>query len=152
MPTSTPLLTCRPWHESTGKGRRSHALCIACSLQEPLRRVSPTAQVFSVILDAPHLTSILRSLIFKIVVYQRQIQKGNLATITVNGSSTTDSSSARFTKEELKDCFTLKEDCDCDTKRKIGKRWPEYGKSPFYTSPPFHHCTVAQTISLGPAL
>mmetsp|Transcript_4584 Transcript_4584/g.8432 ORF Transcript_4584/g.8432 Transcript_4584/m.8432 type:complete len:191 (-) Transcript_4584:310-882(-) len=60
------------------------------------------------------------------VVYQRQIQKGNLATITVDGSSSADSSSARFTKEELRDCFTLKEDCDCDTKRKVGKRWPEY--------------------------
>ena len=31
------------------------------------------------------------------------------------------------------DCFTLKEDCDCDTKRKVGMRWPEYGKTPFHT-------------------
>jgi len=62
------------------------------------------------------------------VVYQRQIQKGNLATITVDGSSSAESSSARFTKEELRDCFTLKEDCDCDTKRKVGERWAEYGK------------------------
>lgn len=63
------------------------------------------------------------------VIYQRQTQKGNLATITVDGSSSADASSARFSKEELRDCFTLKEDCDCDTKRKVGKQWPEYGKS-----------------------
>jgi len=75
------------------------------------------------------LKSFLASILFSVVVYQRQIQKGNLATITVDGSSSADSSSARFTKEELRDCFTLKEDCDCDTKRKVGKRWPEYGKS-----------------------
>ena len=59
------------------------------------------------------------------VIYQRQQQKGNLATITVNGASCTQQS-AGFTKEELKDCFTLKEGCDCETKIKIGNRWPSY--------------------------
>ena len=79
-----------------------------------------------------------------LVVYQRQIQKGNLATITVDGSSSAESSSARFTKDELRDCFTLKEDCDCDTKRKVGKGWPEYGKELWKCEwhPP--ECIVAQ--------
>ena len=36
------------------------------------------------------------------------------------------SSAKGFTKEELTDCFTLKEGCSCDTKRKLGKQWPEY--------------------------
>jgi hypothetical protein len=56
------------------------------------------------------------------VIYQRQQQKGNLATMTVDGAS----SQAGFTKEELKDCFTLKEGCDCETKVKVGDRWPDY--------------------------
>ena len=34
----------------------------------------------------------------------------------------------QFTKEELQDCFTLKEGCDCDTKQKIGKNWTSYGE------------------------
>ena len=33
-----------------------------------------------------------------------------------------------FTKEELRDCFTLKRGCDCDTKNKLGKKWDDYGK------------------------
>lgn len=62
------------------------------------------------------------------VVYQRQQQKGYLATVTVDGASCTKQSSG-FTKEELRDCFTLKENCDCDTKFKIGSsKWPEYSK------------------------
>ena len=28
--------------------------------------------------------------------------------------------------KELKDCFTLKEACDCETKVKVGDRWPDY--------------------------
>jgi len=59
------------------------------------------------------------------VIYQRQEQKGNLSTFTVDGASCTKQSSG-FTKEELRDCFTLKEDCDCDTKGKMGDRWDEY--------------------------
>lgn len=62
------------------------------------------------------------------------------------GSSSAESSSAKFTKEELRDCFTLKEDCDCDTKRKVGKHWPEYGKPSFYTR--YIRVTVVQTISI----
>jgi SNF2 family DNA or RNA helicase len=57
------------------------------------------------------------------VIYQRQSQKGNLATFAVDGSGT---SKSRFTKDELKDCFTLKVDCDCDTKNKLGLCWPQF--------------------------
>lgn len=71
------------------------------------------------------------------------MQKSNLATITVDGSSSAESSSARFTKEELRDCFTLKEDCNCDTKRKVGKRWPEYGKIGVATT----HCNNYNSVS-----
>lgn len=70
------------------------------------------------------------------VIYQRQSQKGGLATLTVDASSCsstgkassskTSSNSAKFSKEELKDCFTLKVNSACDTKEKIGKRWPNY--------------------------
>ena len=35
------------------------------------------------------------------------------------------SSAGKFTKEELADCFTLKE-CLCDTKTKLGQKWPDY--------------------------
>jgi SNF2 family DNA or RNA helicase len=59
------------------------------------------------------------------VIYQRQSQKGNLATLTVDGRGG-QNSSGRFTKEEIADCFTLKENCDCDTKRKLGSRWAAY--------------------------
>lgn len=65
------------------------------------------------------------------VIYQRQTQKNNLATFSedVKESSrgSPDSKSTRFTPEELRDCFTLK-DCDCDTKSKIGRGWLNYGK------------------------
>ena len=55
------------------------------------------------------------------VILQRQITKGSLAVLD------TTKSSEKFTKEELADCFTLKE-CACDTKKKVGKTWPDYGK------------------------
>jgi hypothetical protein len=57
------------------------------------------------------------------------MQKGNLATLTVDGAAPKSTGRATgFTKEEIRDCFTLKEDCDCDTKLKVGNRWPSYGK------------------------
>ena len=66
----------------------------------------------------------------KSVIFQRQIQKGNLAILTVDGSIAKSESrtTTGFTKEELEECFTLKEECPCDTKRKIGDAWPSYGK------------------------
>jgi hypothetical protein len=62
------------------------------------------------------------------VIYQRQRQKSALSELTVDGDGrqcSKSSSLTKFSKEELKDCFTLK-DCACDTKLKLGKRWPEY--------------------------
>ena len=65
-----------------------------------------------------------------IVVYQRQIQKGNLANLAVGKSTEAEKkdTSTQFTKEELMDCFTLNVDCDCDTKEKLGNVWNEYGE------------------------
>ena len=60
-------------------------------------------------------------------IYQRQQHKGNLATTTVDGSTNADS--GKFTDEELRDCFTLKEDTRCDTKNKMKALWPEYSGS-----------------------
>jgi len=59
-------------------------------------------------------------------MFQRQTQKTNLDTISKKKSSK--SKSHRFTDEELKDCFTLKERCACDTKNKVGKDWEDYGE------------------------
>ncbi|KAL3822266.1 hypothetical protein ACHAXA_005899 [Cyclostephanos tholiformis] len=58
------------------------------------------------------------------VIYQRQLQKGNLAKLANDGKGGTNAAS--FTKEELHDCFTLKLECKCDTKRKLGKQWGEF--------------------------
>jgi len=41
-------------------------------------------------------------------------------------SSTKKKKQSGFTKEELRDCFTLKRDCTCDTKEKIGNGWHDY--------------------------
>ncbi|GKY98552.1 hypothetical protein MPSEU_000812000 [Mayamaea pseudoterrestris] len=59
------------------------------------------------------------------VIYQRQSAKGNLANMAVDGKVSS-LSKGGFTKEELADCFTLKQNCSCDTKRKLGNIWPEY--------------------------
>jgi hypothetical protein len=58
------------------------------------------------------------------VIYQRQTLKGGLSSLTVDAGSTCHD--AKFSKEEIKDCFTLKENCQCDTKLKVGKRWSDY--------------------------
>ncbi|KAK1734982.1 SNF2/RAD54 helicase family protein [Skeletonema marinoi] len=61
------------------------------------------------------------------IIYQRQTQKGNLAKIANDGGSKKASkTNASFTKEELRDCFTLKEGCKCDTKTKLGSKWSDY--------------------------
>jgi hypothetical protein len=58
------------------------------------------------------------------VIYQRQTQKGGLAALTVDSASS-GSSYGKFTKEEIADCFTLKdENCKCDTQRKVSS-WPD---------------------------
>ena len=58
------------------------------------------------------------------VIFQRQTQKGNLAQLANDGGKSKSSSS--FTPEELRDCFTLKRGCKCDTKNKVGKKWSDY--------------------------
>jgi SNF2 family DNA or RNA helicase len=68
------------------------------------------------------------------VVYQRQQHKGNLANMTVDGTTTAES--GKFTNEELRDCFTLKENTRCETKKKM--KWPDYKGSDCLVS---HGCT-----------
>jgi SNF2 family DNA or RNA helicase len=55
------------------------------------------------------------------VICQRQIQKENLASRAVDSKK----GGLGFSKEELKDCFTLKY-VSCDTKTKMGSSWPSY--------------------------
>lgn len=59
------------------------------------------------------------------VICQRQIQKGSLATLAVDSVEKSKASAAKLSREELEDCFTLKESCRCDTHEKIGD-WPDY--------------------------
>jgi SNF2 family DNA or RNA helicase len=59
------------------------------------------------------------------VIYQRQSQKGNLATVTVNGSKS-QRGKGIFSAEEIADCFSLKQGCPCDSKSKLGLAWPDY--------------------------
>jgi len=60
------------------------------------------------------------------VIYQRQLQKGNLAKMANDAGSKKKGGTASFSKEELRDCFTLKEGMKCDTKRKLGNTWSDY--------------------------
>jgi len=61
------------------------------------------------------------------VIYQRQMQKGNLASLAVDSRAASPSKTrSGFTKEEIRDCFTLKIGGKCDTKRKLGERWENY--------------------------
>lgn len=63
------------------------------------------------------------------VIFQRQTQKGNLALLANDGGHPSKGRSqkcASFTPEELRDCFTLKQGCKCDTKNKLGKKWNDY--------------------------
>lgn len=59
------------------------------------------------------------------VIYQRQAQKENLSNLTFDGKAGKNSE-GRFTPEELADCFALKTGTVCETKRKLGSKWPEY--------------------------
>ena len=87
------------------------------------------------------------------VIYQRQSQKSSLSTLTVDGSASNGHASskssrnnAKFSKEELSDCFTLKIDCNCDTKTKIGERWPDY------TGPAELACTDEPLLAVAESL
>jgi len=56
------------------------------------------------------------------VILQRQAVKRNLSTAihneALNGSV--------FSSEELRDCFTVKLNCRCDTNKKLGDKWGAY--------------------------
>ena len=88
------------------------------------------------------------------VIYQRQSQKNRLSTLTVDGSTSNGHTSslsssknnAKFSKEELRDCFTLKMGCNCDTKVKIGSRWPDY------TGPAGLECTDEPLLAVAESL
>ena len=60
------------------------------------------------------------------VVLQRQILKRGLSKLTVDSHVTNE---AKFSKEELAECFDLKEESICDTKDKLGTNWPPYDQS-----------------------
>jgi DNA repair and recombination RAD54-like protein len=53
------------------------------------------------------------------VICQRQLQKKNQQ---LEASS----AKLKFSKDELQDCFTLKQKTNCDTKDKLGASWPIY--------------------------
>ena len=50
--------------------------------------------------------------------------KGSLAQLANDGGKS--KSNSNFSPEELRDCFTLKDDCKSDTKNKLGKKWSDY--------------------------
>ena len=70
------------------------------------------------------------------VIYQRQMQKGTLAKMADDGGNARakGGGGAHFSKEELRDCFALKEGCKCDTQRKLGDKWSDYHGASSLTS------------------
>eukprot|EP00977_Amphora_coffeiformis_P007695 scaffold1690_cov182-Amphora_coffeaeformis.AAC.52 len=60
------------------------------------------------------------------IIYQRQLQKGALASVTVDGL---EDGKASFSPEELKECMTLKTNTESDTKDKMGKVWPDFASA-----------------------
>lgn len=119
----------KQWQESIDKGKPNPRIFIDYSLAVPLRKVSFFLHTES---NFDTYQKLLNFIISK-VIYQRQTQKNNLASFSDGKASSKINSkkSTRFTPEELRDCFTLKENCACDTKRKIGGLWKEYSKSLF---------------------
>lgn len=65
------------------------------------------------------------------IILQRQMQKGNLATIAVDAQASSGQKQrfGGFSEEELRDCFTLKKNCVSDTKLKLGNKWKDYERS-----------------------
>lgn len=58
------------------------------------------------------------------VILQRQLHKGNLSKNVVDdGESNEKGVGSKLSKEELKDCFTLKLSTACDTNDKLGGSW-----------------------------
>jgi len=58
------------------------------------------------------------------VILQRQMQKGALASMTVDKAQKSKGNGP--SADEMKDCFNLKETRTCDTREKNGKKWPDY--------------------------
>ncbi len=81
------------------------------------------------------------------VICQRQIQKGNLASRAVDSKA----GSLGFSKEEIQDCFTLKK-CDCDTKQKVGKSWPDYNGATSISSQGCNDSPLIQVANMTNAL
>ena len=81
------------------------------------------------------------------VIYQRQIQKENLASRAVDSKK----GGLGFTKEELKDCFTLK-NVACDTKTKMGRSWPGYEGPTSIVSNGCDDAPLLQVASISPEL
>lgn len=96
------------------KGRNCPVSFIECSVVVPLKKVSRTTSHLIIVL--------LHDTFLVLVILQRQTMKGSLAKAIDVASSR----KSMFTDEELKDCFTLKEGCTCDTKDKIGSNWGEF--------------------------
>ena len=62
------------------------------------------------------------------IILQRQIQKGSLATTTMDNAQNSNKKSEGLNPDEVRDCFSLKDErCTCDTRQKVGN-WPDYGK------------------------
>jgi hypothetical protein len=122
----------KPWLASFGRAKPNAVVSTVSSLRGQSRKVRHCVACWRGHLMSGALPSPCQCSHNAIVIYQRQLQKGNLVTLTVDGGPLASdvSSSTGFTKEELQDCFTLKEGCACDTKRKCGQRWPKYGKFP----------------------
>eukprot|EP00536_Pseudo-nitzschia_multiseries_P011611 jgi/Psemu1/289799/fgenesh1_pg.405_\ len=60
------------------------------------------------------------------VILQKQIQKESIATTTMDAPRKAKDKRNGLNAEELRDCFTLKDErCKCDTRTKIGN-WPDY--------------------------
>lgn len=75
------------------------------------------------------------------VIFQRQTQKSNL--------DKSRQSTNRFTDEELKDCFTLKENCNCDTQMKVGEKWPGYAGKNSLVEQGIHDIALLQVAEIN---
>lgn len=60
------------------------------------------------------------------IIYQRQLQKGTLASVTVDGR---EDEIAKFSSDELKEAMTYKSNTQSDTKDKMGAAWGDFDGS-----------------------
>ena len=62
------------------------------------------------------------------IILQRQIQKGSLASTTMDRAQKSNRTGQGLNADEIRDCFALKDEtCACDTRQKV-RNWPDYGK------------------------